>query len=480
MRRAGPGAAALTAFVERNERALVLLTAMLSLVIQANAVAHYGYVGQDFEDHVFKLKSVLQDPLLVVGTQDAPLPYYLAAWLYLLRPGRPVLEVFAFATAMMNAVAVVLFHRLAVFLVARAALRLAATLLLAFVPFRIVHSVVFSGDSFTPLLFVGVVLLLVGLNVTDEGRAARVRVLALVTTLALLAKHSFVALVPALLLALLVLFRTRRLDRRQAAAFLVLVVLLPGLLGLLLFLSSSHGTVHPWKKIPGTGPAMTLDDLLLLKKRDAYLLSAPSYDDKDYEGKYNLVVPHRFSYPALLHLGIWTDLLNFFQFDPERPYIPRRAPADQWRMALSVKAGIPLSVAGLLATLYYAARSMLWFRGALLRGARLGGREFALLVAVVFSLACYLVIVVNLPYLRWAYWSGYWLPRLVMPSIMTFLLLAFAGFDELLGRLRPPVAAALALATLAWMVAQSTLHASFLLPWGVYGPMPRIDLPGYQ
>jgi hypothetical protein len=481
MSRAGSVAAPLAAFVERNERALGLLVVLLSLLVQANAILHYGYIGQDFEDHVFKLNTVRGgDPLFVVGTQDAPLPYYLAAALCRLLPGRPVLEVFAFGTAIMNAVAVVLFHRLAGLLISRAALRLAATVLLAFVPFRLVHSVVFSGDSFTPLPFAAAVLLVAGLNAAQDGRAARVRILAVVTTLALLAKHSFVALVPALLVALLALFRSRRLDRRRAATFLVLVVLLPGLLGLLLFLGSSHGTVHPWKRVPGTGPAMTLDDLLLLKKRDAYLLSAPSYDDRDYQGKYNLVVPHRFSYPALLHLGVWTDLLNFFQYDPERPYIPRRAPADRWKMALSVKAGIPFSVAALLATLYYAARSLPRFVRALLRRAPLGDREFALFVAVVFALACHLVIVVNLPYLRWAYWSGYWLPRLVMPSILTFLLLAFAGLDEILDRLRPPVATALALVMLGWMVAQSALHASFLWPWGAYGPMPRIDLPGYH
>ena len=471
----------LTAYAERNERALVILLLLVSIAVQANGIMHYGYIGQDFEDHIFKLSVVFSDPLLVITTQDAPLPYYLCAWLYLLTDGHQVLELFAFGTAAMNAGAVLLFHRLSTLLVGHVFLRLAATMLLTFLPFRIVHSVVFAGDSFTALPFIVVVLLVVGLHAREADRWAKLRILALVLTLALLAKHSFLALLPALALTLLLLVRTGKLNRPQALAFLVLVLLLPGVLGTILLLRSSHRTVHPWKKVPGSGSAMRLDDLLVMKKRDLHLLNAPSYDERDGYGKLSLMVPHRFSYPALLHLGIFTDHLNFFQYDPNRPYIPARSAANQRLMALSVKTSIPLSIAAFLATLWYTARvAALFLRGVRRGQGSFGTREFALLMTVLFGLACYLVIVLALPYLRWAYWSGYWLPRLVMPSVMSFFLLAFAALDELLVRCGPRAVAALALAALIGVTAQSALHVAFLCPWGAYGPMPRIHLSTYR
>ncbi len=40
-----------------------------------------------------------------------------------------------------------------------------------------------------------------------------------------------------------------------------------------------------------------------------------------------------------------------------------------------------------------------------------------------FAAALYLPILVALPKAHHAYYSGYWLPRLVMPSLLSFLLL---------------------------------------------------------
>jgi hypothetical protein len=76
-------------------------------------------------------------------------------------------------------------------------------------------------------------------------------------------------------------------------------------------------------------------------------------------------------------------------------------------------------------------------------------------------LACafFLNIVVFLPFIPGAFAGGYWLPRLVAPSLLCFFTLLFIGLDRLFGQWR-----GLALACFTLVVVQSVFHLKFLWP----------------
>jgi hypothetical protein len=82
------------------------------------------------------------------------------------------------------------------------------------------------------------------------------------------------------------------------------------------------------------------------------------------------------------------------------------------------------------------------------------------LIPILLGLAFYLSIVVVMPFVPGAYTLGYWLPRLVAPSLLVFLACIFIALD----RLPPPVKRWLGWPCLALVVFQSLVHISFLWP----------------
>jgi len=162
-----------------------------------------------------------------------------------------------------------------------------------------------------------------------------------------------------------------------------------------------------------------------------------------------MVVSNGFSYPALLHLGVFTDVLDFTHrggFDRTQPRPARR----QYFAAWSVRSALVFSVAGIIALVAFTAVTTT----ALVR--RKPTLSVDLLVWGGLAFAWFLPLVLTLPYVGGAYTFGYWLPRLVLPALWGFSLILFWWLDQrLAGRSRSFVVA-VALAVLV----QTGLHVA--------------------
>jgi hypothetical protein len=181
---------------------------------------------------------------------------------------------------------------------------------------------------------------------------------------------------------------------------------------------------------PSEPAEMAIADIVGLKMRDLELLRAPQYfRDRIYE-------PHKYSYLGLLHVAMFTDVMNFFQQDPDiarhrldhaqqSTGLPRTRRVQR-RSRIAVVASLPVSAAALVGTMVIAVSSLQ--RLVLNRGTA------ALPLAILTALAVgfYAPIILNITRMVGAYGAGYWLPRLVMPSLLTFLMLGFVLLDRIL------------------------------------------------
>ncbi|HEY2295166.1 MAG TPA: hypothetical protein VGM86_31060, partial [Thermoanaerobaculia bacterium] len=175
-------------------------------------------------------------------------------------------------------------------------------------------------------------------------------------------------------------------------------------------------------------------------------------------GQYNLLMSNRHSYPALLHLSMFTDPMNIYESDPADAYFGQRDGLHQELMTVAVNSSIPLSLLMLVAICVFVFRAPSCLRG--LRAAP-SGRPLLTMLVLGFSVAFFANIALFLPFVKHAYYFGYWQARLVLPALLGFCFLGFVLLDE---RLRSRGARA---AVFVYAVAQAALHVSFL--W-VRGP----------
>jgi hypothetical protein len=338
----------------------------------------------------------------------------------------------------------------------------AALLALAFLPVRVVHSTVFAADAVAVLPFTLVPWLVYELfRVPDPGRQIRLLVALVGVLLAgLCAKYTMASALP-VALGILLLMRRDLASRRVLASALILLVLVPG------FLAVQQYRVYARLPSKGVGHQrwaheMDWRSLLAFRAADVDVLHAPRYmEEVTVNGARvrNLLTNNRHSYPALLHLSMFTDILDIFQNDPSDSYFGARDSDHQKLMTVAVNWAIPLSLLMIAATIAYTFRALSYLRRR--RLPRATDSDLPALLVLAFSLAFFANIALFLPSMQYAYLYGYWLGRLVLPALLGFCLLAFAFLD---GRLRSSAAR---VTVLAYAAAQAALHASFL--W-VRGP----------
>jgi hypothetical protein len=187
-----------------------------------------------------------------------------------------------------------------------------------------------------------------------------------------------------------------------------------------------------WLK-PGEPAVMRPRDLLVVRATDRSLFAAPEYfRDQVYEtGKY--------SYPALLYLSTFTDVSNFFQGPPqgsplgwhERLQAPpdrARTPWSQRLQEWSMRLSLPLALAAVAGTLGSGILAM----AGIVRGTSRLTPAAGLLTW--FALGMHAPILIGLLRLSDPYTPGFWLPRLAMPSVTTFLVLGFVLADVWVAR----------------------------------------------
>jgi hypothetical protein len=422
--------------VTRADRILLGLTLLASLVQGLLGIGKYGYCGQDFEYHYTILRTF---PAGFTYAYTNPPGIYALGYLFAtLISKRFVLEGTAFVMLAFNVLSLWILYSVIRRIIASRPIRWAAMLLATFVPFRVLHSIVYSGDAVTIPIFLIVARHAIAMLDEDSASIRRWVLIGASATIGMLFKYTFIGLLPALALLAWYQFRASQRGRRRRGAALAAAIclLVPSLtFWVQMRLSErANGTtaVSQWLA-PGEPTQMNVADILLLKRADRELLRAPQYfQDGLYE-------PHRYSYPGLVHLAMFTDVLNYFQEKPRLSEhwdkhtrasdgLPRAREATIWS-PIAVTAALPVSAAALLGALWCSVASLAWLAGK--RG------RAVMPLAVISLLACsfYAPIILNITKVKCPYSCGYWLPRLVMPSLLSFLILGFVIVDRAIAAL---------------------------------------------
>jgi hypothetical protein len=420
----------------RADRVFLRLVLLASLVQGLVGIAKYGYCGQDFGYHDVILQRFPGG--FSYGYTNPPGIYALGYLVATVISKRFVYEVTAAILLGCNVWSLWLLYGLVRRIIASRPIRWAAMLLVTFVPFRVVHSIVYSADAVTIPIFLVVARQAVAMF--DEGGASIRRwvIIGASTTLGMFFKYTFVGLLPALALIACHQFRTSALGRRRryvavAAGVCLLVPLSAFWVQMRLSRGANGATVVSQWLAPGEPPQMNVADVVRLKPADRALLRAPQYfQDGIYE-------PHRYSYPGLVYLATFTDVLNYFQAAPRLSAhwdthtrasdgLPRRQNSVAWS-PIAVAGSLPVAAAALVGVLSFALASLGWF------ATRRRGVVVPLMVLAWMACGFYAPILLNITRVRGAYTAGYWLPRLIMPSLLSFLILGFVMVDRAIARL---------------------------------------------
>jgi hypothetical protein len=446
------------AAVARLERALIFTIFAAATLLQLNAILHHGYMGQDYDTTAAAAARAVAMPaprwVVYIGT-NPPALFWLTGLVHWLTGSASYMAATSFVFVVANTVALFIWWHLAKATIKHATLRVAALLSLAFMPVRLIHSVVIAGDALVVLPFTLVVWLCYELfKGGDLRRQVKVTVaLSLALAVSISSKYTMASALPLVLVLALVLRRVFP-SRKFLIGALVLLVLVPGLLAVHYQYVYAHAPTDARRIF--WGHDMDWRSVLMLRLHDVDVLRAPQYMDRVMihgVEDYNLLYPNRHSYPGLLHYSMFTDPLNIFQYDPSDSYFGVRDGVHQGLMTFAVRWAVPLSVLMVSAVAYYLFRGFSYLRG--LRDSA-SNRKLATLIILAFSFACFANIAVFMPYVQQAYYCGYWTSRLVLPALLGFGLLGFTLLDE---RLRWSWAR---LAVLVFTIVHAAVNASFL------------------
>jgi hypothetical protein len=421
-------------------------------------------MGQDWQFHVDNATTAIQLPAprwIVYAGTNPPGLYWLAAFVYFVTGSSAYIAATSVVLVGLNLIALGVWARLARKTMEHPSLRLALLLTLTFVPFRLIHSEVFAADALVVLPFTLVPWLF---NELVDATSPRRQVAIIFGLLAVLvvgisSKYTMASAVP-VALALLLVLRRRLATRRVFTCAVLLAVVIPGIFAweqsrIVARLPADATGRQVW------GHAMSWRSLLLVRASDPDVLQAPAYLETARlagDDVYNLLVDNRHSYLALLHLSMFTDVLNIFQSDPTDSPFGTRDDLHQALMTAAVRSSLPLTLLLIVAMAFHTFRAPSYLLGL---GTAPPGKKLIVTTVLAVSAAFFANIVLLLPFVQRAYHDGYWLARLVMPPLLGFLWLAFAFLDE---RLRSPASRVV---VLAYALGQAALHGSFL--W-VRGP----------
>jgi hypothetical protein len=435
---------------------------IVSLLVQGNALLHHGYMGQDYAQHSNSILHAMQTPYWwLFEASNPPLLYWLGAFIHHVTLSANYEAVLSLIVVILNLFALYAWFRLSQSMIRSPLIRIGALLTLAFLPFRLIHSEVLASDGLAVLPFSLVIFLFVRMLRARNPRRQLVLAALLSATLilGLLAKYTMFSAV-AVALLLLVFFRRSFASRATWVVALFFIVAIPATLARSEYRHyRDSSTDKYWKQT--WGHDMQWRSLVFFKEADREILHAPSYDETilvDGKPVFNLSINNKHSYPALLHLSMYTDVLNIFQYDETDWYFGARSAENQSRMALTVKSAVLLSALTVVAVVACLLRILffLWRDRAELACRPLCDQA----IVLGFSLAFFANIACLLPTIAYVYEAGYWLARLVMPALLGFIFIGFVLLDDYVKSRQ------VHLLVLAYAVGQSALHLSFLWPRG--------------
>lgn len=420
-----------------KDLAFLALLWVVGLGVQLRGIAHFGYIGQDFNYHHQILLSYPAS--YSFSLTNPPGLYWLADLIrHRVAPGQEFPAIALFFVGL-NALALWGLYGLLWQGVVLPPLRWAAAAFVTLVPFRLVQSVVFAADAFTIPLFVLTACLCLRLF-QEPRRLLSWAGLSLTLGVAMTCKYTFIGLLPAIALLLggALFHRVDRAARWRWSAVAAVALAVPAAVFCLETREGGRLTGH--YLAPGEPAVMRWSDILLLQKSDLGVLDAPEYYRDEVYGY------RKYSYAGLVHLSALTDCQSFFQPPPpeigqtgfrQAPYEFRRmrSSRSQLLQSWSARWNLPFTLLAVLGTLVVGALAL----ASVLRPQPL--LSHALVVPTLLALGFYAPIFLNLHRVGDPYTAGYWVARLVMPALLVFYLLGFVLVDLACRRLNSPAAA---------------------------------------
>jgi len=410
---------------QRAPRILWTVALAFAFVLSIRAVLRGGYIGPDYHTHLSRL---VEWPKVFDFSATNPPIYYL--------PGRSIFLLIGSSNAYpitlsilqvaINLVALWYFFGYTQPRFGSTIVHSAFCLFLVFLPVRIIHAATLGPDSMTVPLFV---LLLFVFDKFFREEASTLRnaaLLGLALGAAVWVKYSFMALIPMLFVVFLSLWVKRQWNLQRFCAISILSLALPSALSIHSFWASSrmHGynTEKHWVK-KGVPPDMTYRDLLLVKANDLRLFRAPEYFKRE------ILLPHRYSYLGLSHMGVFTDPMNLFQElsvpqDIRKILIPDQKTRRAWKtpvMSASMYSGIIWTASALVGTAWLLLSALYRLAKGDLQ------REH---ITILLGVAYFLLMFLPIPFVHGGALFGYWTPRLILPALLAFFLAGFLFIDH--------------------------------------------------
>ena len=183
-----------------------------------------------------------------------------------------------------------------------------------------------------------------------------------------------------------------------------------------------YNTEKHWVK-KGIPPDMTFRDILAVKANDLRLFRAPEYFKRE------ILLPHRYSYLGLSHMGVFSDPMNLFQElsvpqDIGKVLIPDQKTRRAWKtpvMSTSLYLGVIWTVSALVGTAWLLLSAL----HRLVKGDL--QREH---ITILLGVAYFLLMFLPIPFVHGGALFGYWAPRLILPALLAFLLAGFLFIDR--------------------------------------------------
>lgn len=404
---------------------------VISLTLSFFGALRGGYIGPDYNTHFARLTEWSK---VVDFSASNPPAYYLVGYglFRAIGPRNAFPITLSLVQAGVNALAL-----WCLFIYSEPRFRtrlvhLALVFFLTFLPVRVIHAATIGTDCTTIPLFVLVLFLFDKFLSDSISTPQNAALLGLGLGIANLTKYSFMSLLPAVLLLFICIAWKRQWKPQRFMSICALTLLLPSAVAGFSFWASSrvHGynTEKHW--LPKGMPAdMSSKDLFSLKRDDRQLFQAPEYF------KRQILAPHKHSYLALSHMGIFTDPMNLFQ-DLSVPQtfgsvlIPDQKTRRPWKtlvMQISMSMGTLWTITALIGTAL-----TLWLAMRHLVQDKLEREDLAAILGTAFFLLMFLPI----PFVHGGTLFGYWTPRLILPSLLYFFWAGFLLIDRKIARQR--------------------------------------------
>jgi len=437
------------------EKKVIIFILFFQFIQSLWAIYNYGYIGQDFETHM----AYAEDYFRVWNFHgpNAPMFYWLPRFLRSFVSLYHFNEILAFFFLILNSLSLIFIYPFLKSLIYSKTLRIACLLIIAFAPFRLIHSIVYAGDALMmlPFFIIAYCALKVFQNNTFISKKKYWLLICITLFISIGQKYNIISLLPPLFLVFLIDFykSSRTIYSKKLLIYASLAFLLPtaffGFHWIKSKKAGSYTTTTPWKA-PTEPSKMNWNDILFLKKADRELFRAPQYFKE-----LSILENHKHSYPALLWMASFTDTMNFWQGVPHtisRSYGERRQrgfpkiksdSVQKWSQ-ISLKAVLPLLSVCFIAifvSLIKIIRTSFQF----LKTKNLINNSESLLIILSFSLCFHLFMIINLPKLAEPYQFGYWLPRYIVPALMGYFILGFSFLDSLINKIKIQKLAHLAL-----------------------------------